>query len=113
MTPSPAATPSPTYGDPNPQVSDLPTISQHHRPRRNMSPTKCSSSSPASGATAPSENVVSVIEPATGEVITTGYCASEKDVDEASRGSESSLSHVVTHHSCRALRVRRPAGRSF
>ena len=30
-----------------------------------------------------SENVVSVIEPATGEVITTGYCASEKDVDEA------------------------------
>ena len=29
-----------------------------------------------------SENVVSVIEPATGEVITTGYCASE-DVDEA------------------------------
>ena len=30
-----------------------------------------------------SENVVSVIEPATGEVITTGYCASEKDIDEA------------------------------
>ena len=30
-----------------------------------------------------SENVVTVIEPATGEVITTGYCASAKDVDEA------------------------------